>query len=97
MGTIQLAEHLYSVGVLNPGLRIFDIIMPAPYGTSCNAYLLTGEKNVLIETVHADYWDEYRSNIEQVLPLEDRLSGHEPQRARPLGQRGQAAGGPAPT
>ena len=70
MGTIQLAEHLYSVGVLNPGLRIFDIIMPAPYGTSYNAYLLTGEKNVLIETVHADYWDEYRSNIEQVLPLE---------------------------
>lgn len=70
MGTIQLAERLYSVGVLNPGLRIFDIIMPAPYGTSYNAYLLTGEKNVLVETVHADYWDEYRSNIEQVLPLE---------------------------
>ena len=53
MGTIQLAEHLYSVGVPQSGLRIFDIIMPAPYGTSYNAYLLTGEKNVLVETVHA--------------------------------------------
>ena len=26
--------------------------MTSPYGTSYNAYLLTGEKNVLVETVH---------------------------------------------
>ena len=44
MGTIQLAERLYSVGVLNPGLRIFDIIMPAPYGTSYNAYAPTSSR-----------------------------------------------------
>lgn len=70
MGTIQLSQNLYSVGVLNPSLRIFDIVMPSPYGTSYNAYLLTGEKNVLVETVHADYWDEYRAGIEQIIPLE---------------------------
>lgn len=70
MPAIQFGPHLYSVGVLNPALRVFDIVMDAPYGTSYNAWLLTGEKNVLIETVHADYWDEYRANIESVLPLE---------------------------
>ncbi|MEG1857592.1 MAG: FprA family A-type flavoprotein [Pseudoflavonifractor sp.] len=70
MGTIMLSKNLYSVGVCNPGLRVFDIVMCSPYGTSYNAYLLTGEKNVLIETVHADFWDEYRANIETVLPLE---------------------------
>lgn len=69
MGTIRLGEALYSVGVLNPSLRVFDIVMDSPYGTSYNAYLLTGQKNVLFETVHADYWEEYRANIEAVVPL----------------------------
>ena len=44
--------------------------MESKYGTSYNAYLVTGEKNVLIETVHADYFEEYLDNIRQVLPLE---------------------------
>lgn len=70
MGSMQLKDNLYSVGVLNPALRVFDIIMTSPYGTSYNAYLLTGEKNALIETVHLDYWEEYRANIESILPLE---------------------------
>ena len=70
MAAIQFGPHLYSVGVLNPSLRVFDIVMDSPYGTSYNAWLLTGEKNVLIETVHADYWEEYRANIESILPLE---------------------------
>ena len=71
MSAIKLREGIWSVGVLNPALRVFDIVMEAKYGTSYNAYLLTGEKNVLVETVHADYFEEYEQNIRQVLPLED--------------------------
>ena len=54
MSAIALKEGVWSVGVLNPSLRVFDIVMESKYGTSYNAYLLTGEKNVLIETVHTD-------------------------------------------
>ena len=68
---MELRPGIWSVGVLNPAMRVFDIIMDAPYGTSYNAYLLTGEKNVLIETVHADFFAEYEANIRQVLPLEE--------------------------
>ncbi|MCI8526811.1 MAG: FprA family A-type flavoprotein [Oscillospiraceae bacterium] len=71
MGAIKLREGIWSVGVLNPALRVFDIVMEAKYGTSYNSYLLTGEKNVLIETVHADYFEEYEANIRQVIPLEE--------------------------
>lgn len=71
MSAIKLRENLWSVGVLNPSLRVFDIVMESKYGTSYNAYLLTGEKNVLIETVHTDYFDEYLDNIRQVIPVED--------------------------
>lgn len=69
MATKKLADHIYSVGVLNPGLRVFDIIMDSPYGSSYNAYLITGEKNVLIETVHADFFDEYLENIQSVIDV----------------------------
>ncbi len=70
MSAIRLKDGIWSVGVLNPSLRVFDIVMESKYGTSYNAYLVTGEKNVLIETVHADYFEEYLDNIRQVLPLE---------------------------
>ncbi|SHH61045.1 Flavorubredoxin [Sporobacter termitidis DSM 10068] len=69
MGVIKIREGIYSVGVLNPGLRLFDVIMKTEYGTSYNAYLLTGEKNVLIETVHARYFDEYVENVQSIVDL----------------------------
>lgn len=69
MSAIKLKDGLWSVGVLNPSLRVFDIVMESQYGTSYNAYLLTGDKNVLIETVHKDYFDELAANIEQIIPL----------------------------
>ena len=69
MSAIKLKENLYSVGVLNPSLRVFDIVMEARYGTSYNAYLITGEKNVLVETVQANFFDEYLDNIQSVVDI----------------------------
>lgn len=69
MATKKLADHIYSVGVLNPGLRVFDIIMESPYGSSYNAYLITGQKNVLIDTVHADFFEEYLENIQSIIDI----------------------------
>lgn len=70
MGCIQLKSEVYFVGVLNPFMRIFDVIMRTEYGTSYNAHLITGEKNVLIDTVHENYFDEYIENIRSVIDLE---------------------------
>ena len=39
---IQVTDHVYYVGALNPNLRVFDIIMKTDYGTSYNAYLIKG-------------------------------------------------------
>ncbi len=63
MGITKISDNVYSVGVINPSLRVFDIIMESKYGTSYNAYLITGKKNVLVETVHEDYFEEYIYNI----------------------------------
>lgn len=66
---MKLGSDLYYVGVSNPALRVFDIIMMAEYGTTYNAYLMTGEKNVLVETVHEDYFDEFIDKVESVLDI----------------------------
>ncbi len=66
MSTIQIKENIYSVGVINPNLRVFDIIMKTDFGTSYNSYLIRDEKTVLIDTVHLKFFDEYLENIRQV-------------------------------
>lgn len=71
MSAIKLREGVWSVGVLNPSLRVFDIVMESQYGTSYNAYLVRGaEKTVLIETVHRDYFDQLVRNVEEIVPIE---------------------------
>ncbi|NLA53282.1 MAG: FprA family A-type flavoprotein, partial [Clostridiales bacterium] len=67
----KILDNLYSVGVQDPGLRTFDIIMNTPNGSTYNAYLLKGsEKTVLIETAKAGFSDEYFANIEQITSLD---------------------------
>ena len=68
MGVKKISENVYSVGVLNPTLRIFDVIMKTDYGTSYNAYVIKNNgKFALVETVHARFFDEYLENIKSVL------------------------------
>lgn len=71
MAAVRLKEGIYAVGVMNPAMRVFDIIMKTEYGTSYNAYLIRGsEKTALIETVHRGFFDEYLENINQIVPVE---------------------------
>lgn len=67
MSAIKITDNLYSVGILNPAMRIFDVIMRTDYGTSYNSYILKGkEKTALIEVSHADFFDSYLNNIKEV-------------------------------
>jgi len=69
MSIIKINDGVYSVGVTNPALRVFDIIMYAEYGTTYNAYLVKGEKTALIEIVHENFFDEYLENINSVADI----------------------------
>jgi flavorubredoxin len=56
MASKMLKEGLYSVGVLNPNLRVFDIIMRTEYGTSYNSYVVKDKQTALIETCHEKFF-----------------------------------------
>lgn len=69
MKTLKLKDGLYWTGVLDPDLRVFDIIMETEFGTTYNSYLLCGsEKTVLIETAKAKFYEKY---IEALSSLTD--------------------------
>jgi len=60
---LSIAQDVYWVGVLNPDLRVFDIVMHTAHGTSYNAYLVRGQKTALIETVKHGFDDEFLAHI----------------------------------
>ena len=67
MKAFKIRQDLYWTGVLDPELRVFDIIMETKYGTSYNSYLLEGsEKLALFETAKLAFFDEMVEYIESV-------------------------------
>lgn len=67
MGSIKLKDNVYWIGVKNPELKVFDIIMETKKGTTYNSYLIVDEKIVVIDTVKDGYFDEFLRNIKEVI------------------------------
>jgi flavorubredoxin len=64
MGTKEIADGVYWVGVKHHNRRIFDALIPLPYGTSYNAYLVVGrDKIALIDTVNPGFEQELVDKI----------------------------------
>ena len=71
MGTVKLAPDVYSVGVKDPGLTVFDIVIPTEFGTTYNAYLVKGaEKTALIDCVKRPFAEELFRNVAAHVPVE---------------------------
>lgn len=67
MKAIEVKKDLYWVGALDPGLRIFDIIMYTPFGTTYNSYVIKGSKKTAVfETVKERFFDEYLERLESL-------------------------------
>lgn len=65
----QIAKDIYYVGVCNPTLRIFDVVMETKYGTTYNAYLIKDQNNALVEAVFEKFTENYIQNIEKIVPI----------------------------
>jgi NADH oxidase (H2O-forming) len=72
MSAFQISDHAYWVGVQDPDLRVFDIIMETKRGTTYNAYLVKGTRSAaLIDTVKREFCDEYLEHVQVLTKLED--------------------------
>ena len=62
----QITNDLTWVGVQDPQLKVFDIIMETEYGTTYNAYILKGTaKTALIETVKLPFLMSLKSALKR--------------------------------
>lgn len=67
---MRLLSDLFWVGVLDPELRVFDIVLKTAFGTTYNAYLLKGsEKTALFETVKPKFMDEFFRDLAQTVDV----------------------------
>ncbi|NLW92562.1 MAG: FAD-dependent oxidoreductase [Syntrophomonadaceae bacterium] len=71
MPAIAMKDGVYWVGVRDPELRIFDLVMTTDVGTSYNAYLIKGSsKTALIEVCEDKFFDEYLEKVRSLVSLE---------------------------
>lgn len=67
MKSSEIKKDIYWVGALDPDLRIFDIIMYTPYGTTYNSYVVKGsEKTAVFETVKEKFFDQYLERLKSL-------------------------------
>ncbi|MGE5422862.1 MAG: FprA family A-type flavoprotein, partial [Ignavibacteriales bacterium] len=70
MASIKMSENVYWIGVRDPELRIFDLVMTTDVGTSYNAYLIKGtEKTALIEVCEDKFFSQFLDNINSIPDL----------------------------
>jgi len=66
-----LAKDIFYVGVNDPGLTVFDIVIPTEAGTTYNSYLVKGtEKTALIDCVKREFTDGWMKSIGEIVPVE---------------------------
>lgn len=65
---IEISDGVYWVGVRDWNRRLFDALIPLPYGTTYNSYLILGkDKKALIDTVNPGFERELDEKIRQVI------------------------------
>ncbi|MCL2883564.1 MAG: FprA family A-type flavoprotein, partial [Coriobacteriia bacterium] len=63
-----LTPNIAVTSVLNPGMRVFDVVVRSDYGTSYNSYTVIGSEGVaLIDTAHHNFQDCYFNNVDDSL------------------------------
>lgn len=67
MRPTKIMDKIWWVGVQDPGLRVFDVIMETKWGTSYNSYLVMGsEKTALIDSVKNGFLEEQLEGLREI-------------------------------
>lgn len=72
MSAIKIVDGVYWVGIREPELEIFDLVMYTKYGTSYNSYLIKGnDKTILMEVCEEKFFDEYLEKVKEIVSLSE--------------------------
>ncbi len=66
MESIRIKDGIHWVGARDSDLRVFDIVMNTPHGTTYNSYLVTGSQTAVIDGVKDYTWEQQQARIENL-------------------------------
>mgnify|MGYP000965369526 CR=1 FL=1 len=66
----KVTDRVNWIGVLDPHLEIFDIVIPTEWGTTYNAYIINAEKITLVDTVKDVFTEPYIAKIKASVNLD---------------------------
>jgi flavorubredoxin len=64
---LKITNDVSWIGVLDPDIVTFDVVMETRHGTTYNSYFINAEKKTIVETVKEKFWDTYIAKIKQVV------------------------------
>jgi len=64
---LEITPDVKWIGVLDPDLRSFDIVMETVYGTTYNSYFINATKKTIVETTKEKFWDTYLNKIKTLV------------------------------
>lgn len=68
---LDINESVKWVGILDPGLVTFDVVMETKFGTTYNSYFIDADKKAIVETSKDKFKDIYLDKLSQVTNLEE--------------------------
>jgi flavorubredoxin len=68
---LEITPDVKWIGVLDPDLRSFDIVMETVYGTTYNSYFINATKKTIVETTKEKFWDTYLNKIKTLINPEE--------------------------
>jgi len=69
---IKVNKDIYYIGVSDPDIRTFDIIMKTANGTTYNSYLVKTDEGVIIfDTVKKEFQEQFFKNVESLCNYDD--------------------------
>lgn len=70
MNVLEVKKDYFWAGVLDPKLRVFDVVMNTEFGATYNSYVVKGsEKIALFETAKLKYYDQYLESLQSIVDI----------------------------
>jgi NADH oxidase (H2O-forming) len=68
---LDITDNVSWIGVTDPDLKTFDIVMETKFGTTYNSYFINAEKKTIIDTVKLKFFDEYLAKLNKFIRPEE--------------------------
>lgn len=67
----SLNDTVKWIGVKDPDLVTFDVVMETKYGTTYNSYFINAQKKTIVEATKEKFWEEYLMKIDELCDPSD--------------------------